>query len=103
MSLANSIRTRRKSLNITLQALADRTGADAGNLSRIERGELGINEALLRKVASALDCTPAYLYAMSETNPSLYKPALTPQANKDSSTGFAAPRLIYMRLAGAPL
>ncbi len=69
MSLANSIRTRRKSLNITLQTLADRVGADAGNLSRIERGELGINEALLRKVASALDCTPAYLYAMSETNP----------------------------------
>ncbi len=69
MSLAKSIRKRRKSLNVTLQTLAQRVGADAGNLSRIERGELGINEALLRKVASALDCTPAYLYAISETNP----------------------------------
>lgn len=75
MSLANSIRSRRKSLNITLQTLADRVGADAGNLSRIERGELGINEALLRKVASALDCTPAYLYAASEPNQSLTLPA----------------------------
>jgi amino-acid N-acetyltransferase len=83
MSLAKSIRTRRKSLNITLQALADRTGADAGNLSRIERGELGINETLLRKVASALDCTPAHLYAMSETNP-----ASTNHANPSSEQGF---------------
>ena len=83
MSLANSIRTRRKSLNITLQALAKRVGADAGNLSRIERGELGINEAMLRKVASALDCTPAYLYAASENNP-----LATANANPNSEQGF---------------
>lgn len=69
MSLANSIRHRRKSLNITLQTLANQVGADAGNLSRIERGELGINETMLRKVASALDCTPAYLYAQSDAPP----------------------------------
>ena len=66
MSVGNSIRNRRKSLNITLQTLAEKVGADAGNLSRIERGELGINETLLRKVAAALDCTPAYLYTQSE-------------------------------------
>lgn len=68
MSLANAIRHRRKSLKMTLQTLAAQVGADAGNLSRIERGELGINEALLRKVATALDCTPAYLYAHSEAS-----------------------------------
>ena len=83
MSLANSIRTRRKSLNITLQALAKRVGADAGNLSRIERGELGINEAMLRKVASALDCTPAYLYVASENNQSA-----TVGTNPNSEQGF---------------
>ncbi len=66
MSLGNFIRQRRKSLNITLQTLANQVDADAGNLSRIERGELGINETLLRKVAAALDCTPAYLYAQSD-------------------------------------
>jgi amino-acid N-acetyltransferase len=72
MHLGSSIRNRRKSLHITLQTLASQVGADSGNLSRIERGELGINEALLRKVAAALDCTPAYLYAQSELtqNPS---------------------------------
>ena len=68
MSLANAIRTRRKSLKLTLQMLAKKVGADAGNLSRIERGELGINEAMLRKVAAALDCSPAYLYFASESN-----------------------------------
>jgi amino-acid N-acetyltransferase len=65
-SLGNSIRQSRKSLNITLQALAAQVGADAGNLSRIERGELGVNEALLRKIAAALNTTPASLYAQSE-------------------------------------
>jgi amino-acid N-acetyltransferase len=66
MSIGHAIRLRRKSLNITLQALANQVGADAGNLSRIERGELGINENTLRKVAEALNCTPAYLYAQSD-------------------------------------
>jgi amino-acid N-acetyltransferase len=67
MSLANAIRTQRKSLKITLQTLAEKIGADAGNLSRIERGELGVSEQLLRKIAAALNTTPASLYALSET------------------------------------
>ncbi len=66
MSIGQAIRYRRKALNITLQALASQVGADAGNLSRIERGELGINDAMLRKIAQALDSTPAYLYAQSD-------------------------------------
>ncbi|MGQ0441953.1 MAG: amino-acid N-acetyltransferase [Methylophilaceae bacterium] len=64
--LGKVIRHRRKSLNMTLQTLAANTSADAGNLSRIERGELGITETLLRKIAEALNCTPAYLYTQSE-------------------------------------
>ena len=66
MSLGNSIRQCRKSLNITLQVLAAQVGADAGNLSRIERGELGVSESLLRKIAGALNTTPASLYAQSD-------------------------------------
>ena len=68
MSLGNSIRQSRKSLKITLQTLAAQIGADAGNLSRIERGELGVSEAVLRKIAAALNTTPASLYAQSETD-----------------------------------
>jgi amino-acid N-acetyltransferase len=80
MSIGHSIRFRRKSLNITLQTLATHVGADAGNLSRIERGELGINENTLRKVAEALNCTPAYLYAQSD----MPKTALSVQEHRQS-------------------
>ena len=66
MSLGSAIRNQRKSLSITLQALANAIGADSGNLSRIERGEQGVTEAMLRKIGSALQCTPSFLYAQSE-------------------------------------
>ncbi len=66
MSIGSAIRNKRKSLNITLQTLAANIGADAGNLSRIERGELGVSETMLRKIAEALGCTPAYLYTISD-------------------------------------
>jgi amino-acid N-acetyltransferase len=68
MSVGNSIRLQRKSLNLTLQALAAQVGADAGNLSRIERGELGVSESILRKIAAALNTTPASLFAQSEAS-----------------------------------
>jgi amino-acid N-acetyltransferase len=68
MSLGLSIRKQRKSLNMTLQQLAATIGADAGNLSRIERGSLGASETMLRKIAEALNCTPAYLYTQSDTS-----------------------------------
>lgn len=71
MSLGSAIRHQRKSLHLTLEALANIIGADSGNLSRIERGEQGITEAMLRKLCAALDCTPAFLYAQSETRQSL--------------------------------
>ena len=66
MSLGQSIRKRRKSLKLTLQYLANLINADAGNLSRIERGMLGVSESMLRKIAEALNCTPAYLYLQSD-------------------------------------
>lgn len=78
MSLGLSIRKQRKSLNITLQMLAKAIGADAGNLSRIERGELGASETMLRKIAEALNCTPAYLYTQSDMPPA----TLTAQENR---------------------
>lgn len=68
LSLGSAIRARRKSLNLTLQTLAKQVGADAGNLSRIERGALGVSEPLLRKIAQSLHCSPAYLYTLSDGN-----------------------------------
>lgn len=66
MPIGLSIRKRRKELGLTLQTLAKAVDADSGNLSRIERGVQGVSEPLLRRICTALDCTPAYLYAESD-------------------------------------
>jgi amino-acid N-acetyltransferase len=58
-----AIRNARNEQEITLRVLAAKVGADAGNLSRIERGELGCSESLLRRIADALNSSPARLYA----------------------------------------
>lgn len=82
--IGNKIRNLRKSQNMTLQQLALITNSDAGNLSRIERGELGISEAILRKIAHALSTTPASLFAESDAdnaiNP-LNSPSNSPHTN----------------------
>ncbi|NOS98863.1 MAG: amino-acid N-acetyltransferase [Methylotenera sp.] len=96
MSLGNQIRNLRKSRHFTLQQLAIAVEADAGNLSRIERGELGVSEALLRKIAAALDTTPATLYAQSDamnTPYSLPTASLPLTAELQRSTYQAAPVL----------
>ncbi len=62
-----SIRNLRKSQKMTLQQLAKLTDYDAGNLSRIERGELGASESMLHKIASALGTTPAQFFDESST------------------------------------
>jgi len=66
MPLGSALRQRRKALGLTLQELAKRVEANSGNLSRIERGEQGLSEAMLRRLCAALDCTPAFLYAHAE-------------------------------------
>jgi amino-acid N-acetyltransferase len=67
--LGENIRDLRKSQQMTLQQLAAITESDAGNLSRIERGELGVSEAMLHKIAQALNTTPAQLYAEKTISP----------------------------------
>lgn len=66
MSLGKALRKRRKALGLTLQQLAAKTDADTGNLSRIERGQQGLSEAMLLKLCAALDCSPTFLYAQTE-------------------------------------
>lgn len=63
MSLGQLIRSKRNAQKMTLHQLANKIDADAGNLSRIERGELGVSETLLRKIAAAFGTSPASLYA----------------------------------------
>lgn len=67
MHLGISIKKRRKALGLTLEELARRVDANTGNLSRIERGHQGISESMLHRLCSALECSPAFLYAQAET------------------------------------
>lgn len=66
MHLGQVIRKRRKAKQLTLERLALLTDADAGNLSRIERGSLGLSEIQIRKIATALQTTAASLFAESD-------------------------------------
>lgn len=68
MSLGTIIRNRRQAAKMTLEALATAIDSDAGNLSRIERGELGISEAQIRKIAHALNTTPTSLFSESDSD-----------------------------------
>ena len=84
MSIGIQIRNLRKARGLTLQLVAEQIGADAGNLSRIERGELGVTEAMLRKIAAALNTTPATLYAQSDANQVISpQPEIQPRNTKD--------------------
>ena len=82
MSLGPIIRKRRQALDITLDTLAQQIDADAGNLSRIERGELGISETQIRKIASALNTTPANLFAESDAEIVANSVPLLPEETK---------------------
>lgn len=66
MSIGAEIRKRRKALKWTLEDMVERVGSDTGNLSRIETGKQGVTEDMLRKIAGALGCTVADLYAGTE-------------------------------------
>lgn len=84
MSIGHHVRKLRKSLGLSLQQLASLTEADAGNLSRIERGELGVSEAMLRRISAALNTTPAALYAQSDASQiPVSQPAIQQHNSKD--------------------
>lgn len=63
MKVGTEIRRRRKALKWTLEDLANRVDSDTGNLSRVETGKQGASEEMLRKIAVALGCTVADLFA----------------------------------------
>lgn len=82
MLLGNTIRNRRLAAKMTLDTLAKSIDSDPGNLSRIERGELGISEAQIRKIANVLNTTPASLFAESDAENA------TPTTHLPTQTGL---------------
>ncbi len=66
MNVGSEIRRRRKALKWTLEDLAGKVDSDTGNLSRVETGKQGASEDMLRKIAAALGCSVAELFAGAE-------------------------------------
>lgn len=62
--LGAEIRRRRKALGMTLEDLSDIE--NAGNLSKVERGQLGIRGDKLASIAQRLQCSVSDLYAAAE-------------------------------------
>lgn len=53
--LANMFRELRMKKNLTLSALAEKTGMEKGQLSKIENGKFNLTLATINRIASALD------------------------------------------------
>lgn len=63
------IRQWRKKRGLTLEACAERAGMSKGNLSNIETGKTGYNQATLEALAEALQCEPVDLLIRNPADP----------------------------------
>jgi transcriptional regulator with XRE-family HTH domain len=68
-SVGDRIRTRRKELNITQDALAQMTGyTSRSSINKIEKGLVDIPQSKITEIADALLVTPAYLMGWEDDN-----------------------------------
>lgn len=63
------IRQWRKFRGLTLEKCAERSGMSKGNLSNIETGKTGYNQATLEALAEALQCDPVDLLIRDPSEP----------------------------------
>jgi DNA-binding Xre family transcriptional regulator len=63
------IRQWRKKRGLTLEVCAERAGMSKGNLSNIETGKTGYNQATLEALADALQCDPVDLLIRNPVDP----------------------------------
>nr|WP_312837931.1 helix-turn-helix transcriptional regulator [Atlantibacter hermannii] len=63
MNVGEKIRQIRKAKKITLNQLATLADSDVGNLSRLERGLQGYSDALIKKIATALEVPVSELFS----------------------------------------
>jgi phage repressor protein C with HTH and peptisase S24 domain len=68
MTVGTNIRSLRKEKGITLNQLAAEIGSDVGNLSRVERDLQNYTDALVNKIAQALDVPVAALFAADDAH-----------------------------------
>lgn len=63
MSVGENIRQLRQARGWKILELANRVDSDVGNISRLERGKQGYSDEMLQKIAVALGCKVADLFA----------------------------------------
>ena len=80
-TVGERIRIRRKELEMSVDALAEKIGKNRATVYRYERGEIeNVSIVTLQPLAKALRTTPAYLMGWEETpeaKPKLYPPTIT--------------------------
>ena len=59
--IGQRVRSRRRELELSQEALADAAGIDRSHMGKIERGERNVTILSLAKIANALDCELAHL------------------------------------------
>ncbi len=79
--LGARVRALRDAAGLTQQALADATGMEPANISRIERGSLGVSIRSLVDLAGALGVQPsAVISALDDTGALIAEPPPIPPA-----------------------
>lgn len=61
--LGDSIRSRRKALSLSQEALADYAGIDRSHMGKIERGERNLTLLNMIRIAEAMNCKPSEILA----------------------------------------
>jgi transcriptional regulator with XRE-family HTH domain len=59
--LGEAVRTRRKALELSQEALADYAEIDRSHMGKIERGERNVTFLNIVRIAEAIDCKPSDL------------------------------------------
>jgi transcriptional regulator with XRE-family HTH domain len=59
--LGSAVRTRRKTVGLSQEALADASGIDRSHMGKIERGERNVTLLNLSRIAAALHALPSEL------------------------------------------
>jgi len=61
LRLGAAVRTRRLTLGLSQEALADLSGVDRSHMGKIERGERNVTFLNIARIAQALECKPSDL------------------------------------------
>mgnify|MGYP001088483090 FL=1 len=63
-----TVRSTRKTLNVSQEELADMAGINRSHMGQIERGTKSAGLTTIARIAKALDCSPAQLLDYTKSN-----------------------------------